>query len=258
MGDIDLNFKSSVPAFDANMSLGRIHDRRATVDNVEDTLAEMDRLGVDRAVVYSPLSAAFTTHDGNRRLVESTKDEPRLFPQFVCNPAYHDLDEFRAMMAADDVRSVRMLPMHHRYGFHHWSVAEWMEWFAQDEVPVWLPVEYEAHGSVVPIDPSVVYETLERNPRVNVVISELKYNDYSWAIPLLKSLPNIYVEISRYIQTDGVARLIDAVGEQRLMFGSRFPEAALGPQLYNLHRSGLSDETLRAICAGNLERILKL
>ncbi len=100
MGDIDLNFKSSVPAFDANMSLGRFHDHRVTADTVEETLAE--------------------------------------------------------------------------------------------------------------------------------------------------------------IQTEGVARMINAVGEQRVMFGSRFPESALGPQLYNLHHCGLSDETLRAICAVNLERILKL
>ncbi len=258
MGDIDLNFKSSVPAFDANMSLGRFHDHRVTANTVEETLAEMDRLGVDRAVVYSPLSAAFTSHEGNRRLIESIKDEPRLFPQFVCNPAYHDLDEFRSMIAANDVRSVRMLPMHHRYQFHHWAVAEWMEWLAEDEIPVWLPVQFEAVGQALEFDPSVVHDTVERNPGVNVVISELKYNDYSWAIPLLKSLPNIYVEISRYIQTDGVARMIDAVDERRVMFGSRFPESALGPQLYNLHHAGLGDETLRAICAGNLERSLKL
>lgn len=258
MGDVDLNFKSSVPAFDANMSLGRVHDRRVTADTVEETLAEMDRLGVDRAVVYSPLSAAFSSHDGNRRLAEMTRNEPRLVPQFVCNPSYHDLEEFRDLMAASDVRSVRMLPMHHKYRFHHWAVAEWMEWLAEDEVPVWLPVEYESHGQREPIDPSVVFDTVERNPAVEVVISEVKYDDYSWIIPLLKSLPNLYVEISRYIQTDGVARLIDAVGERRVMFGSRFPESALGPQLYNLHHCGLSDEALRAICAGNLERILKL
>ena len=30
----------------------------------------------------------------------------------------------------------------------------------------------------------------------------------------------------------------------------------MGPQLYHLHRYGLSEKTLTAICAGNLERIL--
>ena len=49
---------------------------------------------------------------------------------------------------------------------------------------------------------------------------------------------------------------IDAIGEERIVYGSGFPESAISPQLYQLHRYGFSDSTLKAICAGNLERLL--
>ena len=32
----------------------------------------------------------------------------------------------------------------------------------------------------------------------------------------------------------------------------------MAPQLYHLHRMGLDESTLKAICAGNLERLLGL
>ncbi len=40
------------------------------------------------------------------------------------------------------------------------------------------------------------------------------------------------------------------------MYGSWWPEGPMGAQLYALHRCGLTEEQLRAVCAGNLERLL--
>jgi len=74
----------------------------------------------------------------------------------------------------------------------------------------------------------------------------------------LKSVPNLYLELSQWVITDGIKIAIDTIGEDRIIFGSGFPESSISPQLYQLHRYGLGEKTLRAICAGNLERILKM
>ena len=50
--------------------------------------------------------------------------------------------------------------------------------------------------------------------------------------------------------------LLDAVGGERILFGSAFPDSTMSPQLYNLHLNGLDNDVLSAICAGNLERLL--
>ena len=73
---------------------------------------------------------------------------------------------------------------------------------------------------------------------------------------MLRSLPNVHVEVSRFVVPDGMTGLIDAAGHERVLFGSRFPDSSMAPQLYNLHRCGLDDAVLAAVCAGNLDRLL--
>ena len=111
-------------------------------------------------------------------------------------------------------------------------------------------------GTEHAVDPRDVYETLAARPGVRAVLGEAKYHDASWALPLVRSLPNLDFELSRFVGTGGITSVVDAIGPERVLFGSRFPDAAMSPQLYSLHHCGLSMDALRAICAGNAERLL--
>ena len=64
MGDVDLSVRPSVPVFDANVALGRRHDRRVAMNDVVGTLAEIDRTGVRRALVHVPHAAAYDSREG--------------------------------------------------------------------------------------------------------------------------------------------------------------------------------------------------
>ena len=254
----NLSFEPTVPVIDANVALGRRHDRVVSEDTAAGTLKEMDRLGVERALVYSPHAASFDTTAGNESLLETIREESRLVPQFVANPAHDDLSSLADGVKDAGVRSVRMYPALHFYPFRDWMLGPWLEWLAVERLPVWLPVGYD--DNVYPpqrFDPNEVYDTLRANPEVNAVLTEVEYKQFSWAIPLVRSLPNMYMELSRWFIIDGIPRLLDAIGDERILYGSRFPEGAMGPQLYNLHNHGLSEETLGRICSGNLERLLR-
>ena len=254
---VDLDFRPEVPAFDANAALGRRHDRRVAVDDAAGLLAEMDRAGVERALVYAPHAAAFDSAEGNAGLLEAIGDETRLVPQFVCNPTFDDLDATAAQIEAADVRAVRMVPTLHHYPFRSWVVGEWLEWLSSRGIPLWLPASYEANWhDGGDLDPHAVHETAREFPDLTVVLCEVHYVQASWAPPLLRSLPNLSIEVSRYVIVDGIARLLEIVGPGRVLFGSRFPEQAIAPQLYHLHRLGLNEADLRAVCGGNLERLL--
>ena len=256
---VDLDFRPEVPAFDANAALGRRHDRRVSKDSAAELLAEMDRAGVQRALVYAPHAAAYDSTEGNAGLLEAIGDETRLVPQFVCNPAFDDFEATKAQIEAADVRAVRMLPMLHHYPFRPWVVGEWLTWLAARRIPLWLPMSYETNwldGDGAELDAHAVYETVGEFPDLAVVLSEVHYRQASWAPPLLRSLPNLSIEVSRYVIVDGIARLLDDIGPRRILFGSRYPEQAIAPQLYHLHRIGLNETDLRATCGGNLARLL--
>jgi predicted TIM-barrel fold metal-dependent hydrolase len=175
----------------------------------------------------------------------------------VANPTWDDLDEFAARAKELGVRSIRLFPMAHNYPFKDWVVEEWMAWLADERIPVWLPVNNDAawlrDGR---IDARDIHDTASHFPDVTIVLSEVTYVDAPWVLVLLRRLPNLHIEISRTVQTGGIADLLDAVGGERILFGSRFPDSEIPLQLYNLHRSGLSDSVLRAICSGNLEALL--
>jgi predicted TIM-barrel fold metal-dependent hydrolase len=250
MGNVDLSFKPSVPVFDANVALGRRHNKRVRSDTVAGALAAMKHAGVDRAVAYSPHAVAFDPHEGNELLLELIDGESGFVPQFVCNPSYDDLDGFAAQVAELGIRSVRIDPSYSNYPFRDWVVKPWLDWLAAEKIPLFLPA--------AEFDPSELHDTLKAHPDVSVVLCEVMYGHVNWVLPLLRSLPNVSVEISRWVITDGIARLLDAVGHKRIIYGSRFPEppGSMAPQLYMLHRCGLSDQALRDICSGNLSGLL--
>ena len=256
MGDVNLNFKPTVPVFDANMSLGRRHDRRVSVDTVDATLKEMNRAGVSRALVYAPHAVAYDSEQGNSLLLETIHGDSRLVPQFVCNPSFDDFDAFTSWVKEARIRAVRMVPGAHNYPFRDWVVKRWLDWLAAQKIPVWLPTEYQIISETVRLDPSELHDTLKAHPDLHAVLAEVHYNQVGWAFPLIRSLPNISIEISRFGIGDPISRLMKAVGEDRILFGSRFPSQYIGPHIYELHHSGLSSETLKKICSGNLERLL--
>jgi hypothetical protein len=62
--------------------------------------------------------------------------------------------------------------------------------------------------------------------------------------------------LSRYEGLVEVEALTEEFGCQRLLYGSFYPRYAMGPMLFYLHHTSLSETDLKAICAGNLEHLL--
>ena len=74
--------------------------------------------------------------------------------------------------------------------------------------------------------------------------------------PMMRVLPNAFLELSRYENICGIEKLVREFGASRLLYGTFFPRYAMGPMLFALHHLEISDDDLRLICAANLERVL--
>ncbi|MDP7579546.1 MAG: hypothetical protein QGF12_08450 [SAR202 cluster bacterium] len=147
MSKVKLNFTPSVPVFDANVALGRRHDKTVSVESADDTMIEMERAGIDQALVYAPHAASYDSGEGNQMLLDSVNRSEHLIPQFVCNPAFDDMDQVVNDLKNQNILSVRMFPGLHNYPFTSWIVGSWLDWLSEADIPLWLPVAYEQLGS---------------------------------------------------------------------------------------------------------------
>ena len=90
----------------------------------------------------------------------------------------------------------------------------------------------------------------------SIVVTGLHYSQHVYVRPVMQLLPNVTLELSRYEALCGVEKLVNEFGPHRFVYGSGYPEYAMGPVLFALHHVVLCDEDLAAICNDNLQRLL--
>ncbi|MEX1020070.1 MAG: amidohydrolase family protein, partial [Litorilinea sp.] len=240
-----LDFRPRVPVFDANVRVGDCHDLPAPCRDRAGLLAEMDRHGVGRAVVYHAYTEAISPVDGNRYLESWVQDEDRLTPQWSIMPGATSLAQIQALYANGRVQSVRLhntrdagLP------FRGWAYDELLDWLGTRRIPLWI----EMPGQ----DVDALITTLRNHPALVTVLVGAHYVDHLSIRPLLRHLPNLSLELSRYEPIGEVEALRDEFGAGRLVYGSWYWRYAMGPMLFYLHHTDLTDDELALVCAGNL------
>ena len=242
-----LNFQPRVPVFDANVGVGHRHDRPSPFSEAKELLEEMQRHGVDRAVIYHVQGEAISAIRGNEALPGWAGDAFSL--QWMAGPGDDSLRQLRGFHASERVVSVRLhSPEAGKMPFVDWLYGPLLDWLSAEGIPLWVSL---ADGS-----PSEIVNTLQRFPDLNVVLLGAHYTHAPMIRPMLRRLPNAFLELSRFENLGGVEALVAEVGPERLLYGSYFPRYAMGPILFYLHHLEIDDSDLAAICAGNLERLL--
>lgn len=241
-------FQPEVPVFDGNVCLGRGRkSKKGTYAGKDDLLDEMDKMGVEKALVHHPDTQGDITK-GNQRLLRRLESLKRLIPQFTVNPVHDLLSETRELVIQAGVKSIRLYPKTHKYPLLQWILDSWIDWVREEGLSLWIPIEEVKIRDLYPIGQSF--------PDVPIVLSDVHYTHYTTAMLLMDKLPNTYMDLSRFDVGDGVRRFVNQFGAGRFLYGSSYPDLAMGPYLYYLHQSVLDEEQLRKICFGNLRSLI--
>ena len=252
-----LAFRPRVPVFDANVRVGDLPGEPAHCRERAALLAEMDRHGVVRAVIYHALTEEVSPVEGNLLLeawlgADTRKNgarRERLVPQWSVLPTAASLGQVQALHAQGRVSSVRLhdtrvagLP------FRPWAYDPLLAWLSAQRIPVWIPLP----GA----DADELVTTLQGHRDLVTVLVGAHYVHHLQVRPLLARLPNTHLELSRYEPIGEIEALANEFGANRLVYGSWYSQYAMGPMLFYLHHTDLAEEDLALVCAGNLERIL--
>ena len=243
-------FGARVPVFDANVRVGDLHYEPSPCRNREQLLAEMDRHGVERALIYHAHTEEVSPVDGNGFLEEWLGEDGRLYPQWSIMPTADSMEQVRGLHGQGRVRNVRLnntrvagLP------FRPWVHAPMLSWLSENRIPLWIPVP--------DADPDELVTTLGEFPELVTVLVGAHYLHALWVRPIMSALPNAYLESSRLEPLGDVEALCTEYGVERFVYGSWYDRYAMGTMLFYLHHTDLSDAELELVCGGNLERILQ-
>ena len=205
---------------------------------------------MDKALIYHAHTEEVSPVDGNRFLEEWLGEDGRLFPQWSMMPAAESMAQVGALHEQGRVRNVRLhntrsagLP------FRPWAYAPMLSWLSEKRIPLWIPLP--------DADADELATTLRAFPELVTVLVGAHYLHALWVRPLMTTLPNAYLELSRFEPLGEVEALCSEYGAERFVYGSWYDRYAMGAMLFYLHHTDLSEAELELICEGNLLRILQ-
>ena len=251
----------AISVFDCNTSFGSPatggYLRCATV---ADLLAEMDRLGVDQALVHHALMRDQSPVVGNAALAESIAGQERLVGTWaILPPQTGELATGQPFFAAMERASVRALwafPALHRYLLRRMVFGGLLDEVAERRIPLF--VHRDAGGPNTQDTWNLVYDLLQEYPDLTLVLAAHgSWGEDRYFRPLLEGFSRFYLDVSRYELDRGLCDLVSKYGCERLLYGSDFPRTAMGGPLLMVRCAELDLEARRAIAGDILRRLLR-
>ncbi len=244
--------------FDAHCSVGApMNGGVAFAEHVADLSAEMDRLGVGRALASHANQAAgpvFTNHRLAEMLAEEDVDHRivgvwDILP--VQCPELPPGEELFRQMKACRIGALRLLPGPQRWVPCGLTIGSIMEAAAERRIPVL--VSHTAFAD----DWGGLYRFLAEFPENRYILSA----DSLWGAdrqvrPLLETYAGVHFEISTFWVPEGVRDLVRLFGADRILYGSGYPSYNQGAMMSAVRNAEISDEEKALVAAGNLKRLL--
>ncbi|MFF0312583.1 amidohydrolase family protein [Streptosporangium sp. NPDC004379] len=197
-----------------------------------DPRPDMDRLGIDRALVTHTLSLYSDPEDGNRAL--RALDDPRLLPVPVLVPMATEQPPMW------DVPMVRLCPERHRFDVTGPTTRRWLDVLG-------LPVAVDLEEA----SPAQLREVSRHVPKL--LILNPGYRRLRAVAELMAEAPNVYLEIGTVNTQRGVEWLAKRFGARRLVFGTGAPVMDdCGPRLLLDHLDLPPDDVALIAAGGDL------
>jgi len=241
--------------FDCNAFIGRpVTGILRPAPTAGDLLAEMDRNGIDRALVWHIAQHDYAPTVGNRMLAEQIAPHDRLVGCWtllpMCLPEFPKPVDLVAQMKDARIRGLRVFPESHRYLLRREVFGSMFDVMVERRIPLILSM---ARGTSW----QAAYDLLaEVRDLVCIVSDHGCWGADRWFRPLLDHYEHVYIDLSDYLLDGGIEALSADYGTSRLLYGSGFPAQYPGGMMMAIRHAEIDPADRQAIAAGNLDRLL--
>lgn len=238
--------------FDVNCVLGKWPEGGPTLDTADQMLAAMDRLGIGKALVRHSVGRQHDVTCSNTLLMEQIQGYERLLPCWAALPPITGemgpMRDWLDALASGQVRAVCLYPATHGYPLVDWQCDDLLEPLAERRMVLLLEMA------------ETTWDQLRwlcgRYAGLRVVLLNTGYRVLRPLYALLDAHLNLHLGVSTMSNFSGIEALSARFGANRLLFGTGQP-ANEGAGIVNaLNYAALDQAQIRAMAAGNLERLL--
>ena len=249
--------------FDACCYLGRhVHMPDGQPETIEEMLEAMNHFGIHEALVIDVLSREANPMAGNERIIQKTKNHPRLHPAWAGLMTHsREFPPPRELVAQMEELSVGALFLF--YGqfdirLDDWGIDDLLEALQESRVPVFLcPNNWRESGRTDATDWSNVVRICREFPDLPVVVTEYRtYKSQRAGYAALEACPNLKFDLSSWWLHHRIEFICREFGAERLVWGSQLPERNPGVPMMQLNYSDISQEELSLIAGGNMRKLL--
>ncbi|NLE76277.1 MAG: amidohydrolase [Chloroflexi bacterium] len=237
---------------DGHCHIGHGVEKQQTVDEL---LREMDRWGVDRAVIC-PVEEQIILHnrEGNQLMLDAVQAHPDRFVGFaVANPWYgaQAVEELR-WAVGQGLRGLKLDPA--RQGF--FLSAEMVYPLIEAATDLGIPVYCHTATPIYALPMQLRWLSLDF-PETVFIMGHGAFPDYWFdVLPTVQGRPNIYIETSLRASTAPLTQAAHDLGADHLIFGSNSPTSTIEVELAKVRSLGLSPADEAWVLGGTIEKLL--
>lgn len=248
--------------FDATCYLGNwLRTQPGQPNTPEKLLAAMDHFGIHEAMVVDTVSMATNPRAGNKRILDTVRDYPRLHPAWTTllthareMPAPCDLV---AQMREEGVAALYLFYKHFDLPLESFAVDDLCAALEEQRVPLFLCPNSLYVGGTDRSDWRNLVRLCQTFPNLPVVLTEERI--YAGQRPLTEAMaacPNLILDISSVWLHKKIEFICRELGAERMVWASQMPTRTPGSPLMQLNYADISEEELALIAGGNMRRLL--
>jgi predicted TIM-barrel fold metal-dependent hydrolase len=252
---------------DTNTYLSRWPFRRLVGDETPDFVARLRKRNVAQAWAGSFDGILHKDIAGvNARLAADcrTYGKDFLVPFGSVNPTLPDWrEDVRRCREEHKMPGIRLHPNYHGYQLADPVFAELLHLAAEQRLIVQLAVSMEdvrtqsVLARVPPVDLSALPEVVKNTPGARLVLLNWRPGvDEPEQLRSLATAGPIYFDIATVEGIEGIARLVEHLQPERILFGSNYPLFYFESALLKMRESGLSASRQQMLFEGNARRLL--
>jgi predicted TIM-barrel fold metal-dependent hydrolase len=263
-----------IPAIDVHCHFRVMPEQPSVCLDAADVQKELERFNIELAIVSSTAAYKDDMNIGNQEMLRNVDAFDRMLGSVAVNPDHLE-DSVKWLDIAVKDRRIIHVTVNPCTQYERYSSPRWMRLFAQiavRELPVFYNTggqdEYRRSASATvqghlfkvrgasPEEVEMFRHIDQLFPELPIILG---HGHGLEGLELARTCRNIYLDLcSTYPEQNVYRRAVDAVGADRVVFGSDLELISPAFVLGSIWEADLSEEEQRQILRGNACRILKL